>query len=875
MDCVTLILEIVSIGDSKDNNKNKVRIFDFENNSTPFSIVTINDDFDSHYQKYLDLIGGVALRSIQIAGEPRQIMKEFGQQLFHTFFPHEIHTFYDNRRRSSEDEKKYLRLIIDTEDHKLMDLPWELLYDTLKDRHLCLSEDSTLVRYIPTNFSAPQMPDGPLRILCMAANPDGDLDLDHEKQIFDEIEKNDRNIEVTWVNGQTLNNLKATIQGDNSWHIFHFIGHGMFDGKSSEGTIILSNDKGRKDHIGADTLASLLKDHKVQLIFLNSCDGAQRIDRSSSMAIELIKQGFPSILAMRHKITNDAAITFATTFYSQLAQEKLVDIAVTRARQSISKSSRSFIEWTTPVLYTRSKEPILFKLQHKNDTPPSNYKDPPTPGHRNRFVIPTIILVILVILATLIGIMKYIISPSTSCGPIITPGSSNNYIGIKTIDSEPIGISDGSTAFDIASDRKNVDDKCKATAAQATGDQAKASPLWQEAADKDPSDAEAQIYVENNKVTSSGHPYLTFVVGLTFQVGYLGGTRDILQGAFLLQHKHNKDHLNGLQIRLLIANSGSKDTNATIVANQIVEAHKVDKTIVAVLGWPLSSHSINARAVLASAKIPMVSPTASSDQLSDTAYFLRIIPPDSEQVKSAAQYIQKTLKKKMVAVFYDGGDSYSDTLKKFLSGNFTTVYQTYAIDQPENLPSLLHDLLRKHPNIDMIYFAGYANGVIQLLNALPKSGPFANLPIMGGDALAVISDYPDPKNLPGKRQLSFTSFAFYKQLDSKLEQPFLSDYMHTFDPNNDHPNTIGFSLPDGDTILGYDAMQILLIGGEKLFIKGHLSYDTVTLWSDLTSINTNGLSGPISFGLDHNPIKKPILVLCVNAVGSVQSNTCH
>jgi hypothetical protein len=67
------------------------------------------------------------------------------------------------------------------------------------------------------------------------------------------------------------------------------------------------------------------------------------------------------VVAMQFEISDDAAITFATEFYSSMVDGFPVDAAVTEARKSIREMSS--VEWGTPVLYMRSPDGALFDLQ--------------------------------------------------------------------------------------------------------------------------------------------------------------------------------------------------------------------------------------------------------------------------------------------------------------------------------------------------------------------------------------------------------------------------------------------------------------------------------------------------------------------------------
>src|SRR6266487_5074160 len=164
-----------------------------------------------------------------------------------------------------------------------------------------------------------------------------------------------------------------------------------------------------------------------------------------------------------------------------------------------------------------------------------------------------------------------------------------------------------------------------------------AKTLWQAAIKHETNDAEALIYLEDQRVLASGHPYITFVIGtqLTGNQNRVRTGRDNLQGAYVAQKEYNDGFKlpGGMQVRLLIASIGSQRENIVPVVQRLVQEARKDKTIVGVMGWPFSTSSGDAIGALAAAQIPMVSPTAYFDSLTGISpYFFRVIPSNSQQV---------------------------------------------------------------------------------------------------------------------------------------------------------------------------------------------------------------------------------------------------
>lgn len=478
--------------------------------------------------------------------------------------------------------------------------------------------------------------------------------------------------------------------------------------------------------------------------------------------------------------------------------------------------------------------------------------------------------------------------PVTGSTPVATtPGISTtppaNGIGaFKASDGEILGVSDGSVAFDTNRPSGLGPTKAQAAADYQKGDTTHAVSLWQQETQKDTSDAESLIYLEDQQVMSSGSSYITIIVGTMISGDNVGVGRDDLQGAYVAQKEYNDGvKLGGKLVRLLIANSGNVANNAALVARQIVNAVRSDSTIVGVMGWPFSSHTTQAVNILDAAHIPMVSQTASSDSLTNVSpYFFRVAPPNNVEGIVGAQYAEKTLRAKNVALFLDPHDPYSSTLgadfsKQFQKdGNNIVATETYTVGQTGNLPRLLQDALSHSP--DLIYFSGYASDVAVLLQNLPTTGPFATLQILGGDALYELGGYPSTAHA-GFDRLRFTSFAYPDEWDvlhlTAQKPAFFQEYPLYFDPNKQHAaGSYGYTRADDDVILSYDAMLAILNASANI-VGSNQQVTLTTLQQALSKINGaqsfQGVSGQIAFGPDGNPINKAILILYVAQGGFI------
>jgi outer membrane protein assembly factor BamD (BamD/ComL family) len=311
--------------------------------------------------------GGTPRRALS---PEQQAVQDFGRELFEALFTSEVRSCYDVSLRAAR-QWKGLRLKLRILPPELASLPWEYLWHPGQAEYVSLSTRTPIVRYleVPQRIG-PLAVRPPLRILAMIASPSDlhKLHPDREKQRIERALRDlaARNlVELTWLAGQSWRDLLRAMR-HGPWHIFHFIGHGDFDQNTGEGLIVLTNQEGKATRFSATRLSRILRDHDaLRLVLLNSCKGAKGsgVDIFSSTASILVRQGIPAVVAMQYEITDQAAIEFARTFYEAVGDGMPVDGAVAEARKAIDCAVSNSVEWGTPVLYMRSIDGVLFKME--------------------------------------------------------------------------------------------------------------------------------------------------------------------------------------------------------------------------------------------------------------------------------------------------------------------------------------------------------------------------------------------------------------------------------------------------------------------------------------------------------------------------------
>jgi len=310
-----------------------------------------------------------------VLSQEEQAVQDFGQSLFNAVFGDDVRSLYDTTRREARSQGRGVRLKLRVRSPQLAALPWEFLYDPRQNQYVCRSINTPIVRYL--ELLQPIQPltvKPPLRILGLIASPNDlpKLNIERERgRVEQAVEMLQARglVELHWLAGQTWRDLQRMMRSG-PWHIFHFIGHGMFDRNTQQGIVALADEYGDTHRLYASQLALLLADHDpMRLAILNACEGGRSGERDifSSTASILVSQGLPAVIAMQYQITDRAAIEFAQAFYESLTDRVPVDAAVVEARKAISVAVANSVEWGTPVLYMRSADGVLFNFKAETE----------------------------------------------------------------------------------------------------------------------------------------------------------------------------------------------------------------------------------------------------------------------------------------------------------------------------------------------------------------------------------------------------------------------------------------------------------------------------------------------------------------------------
>lgn len=310
------------------------------------------------------------VRSLYLETIDFQSIEKLGGDLYNCLFDGKVAESLRTSQAIARRERKGLRIRLRlSAAPTLINIPWELLFDTEKNNYVGLSVNSPIIRKLDLTTSPRIDPvQGTVKILIMIANPSDNhfpfLDAAEELKKINiatgELQNAGR-ITLTPVE-PSLAALQRQLRLD-SYHVFHYIGHGGFDPSLNDGLLILEDSEGKSHKVSGQYLGSILYDHhSIKLALLNSCSGGRTsvTDPFAGLAQSLLQKDIPAVIAMQFEITDQAAITFSQEFYNAVADGYPIDAAVSEARKMIYAQANQ-LEWATPVLYTSIDGGVLLE----------------------------------------------------------------------------------------------------------------------------------------------------------------------------------------------------------------------------------------------------------------------------------------------------------------------------------------------------------------------------------------------------------------------------------------------------------------------------------------------------------------------------------
>lgn len=309
----------------------------------------------------------------------RRELEILGQHLFEAIFNGGVRQIFEELLSESVKVKgQRLRVQLSFEDPNMAVLPWEYLYSAESDPPFFLSTrvDLVLARYLPLgqprdNTLVPL--EKTLRLLIAVSQPDDPhLGPVIAGPVIEEIYKlaEKHPIQIELLEKTTVHHLLEKLE-ETRPHVLHFIGHGQFDRREKQGKIaLLDYDETKAAWIPDSQFSEYFTNMEVipRLVFLHLCEGGE-VDLEGNfagLAPKLIQEGVQAVVAMQHRITNKAAISFSRAFYRELSKGSPVDQAVQRGRYWITLDDPKAYDnrvFGTPVLYMRSYDGFILPAE--------------------------------------------------------------------------------------------------------------------------------------------------------------------------------------------------------------------------------------------------------------------------------------------------------------------------------------------------------------------------------------------------------------------------------------------------------------------------------------------------------------------------------
>ncbi|WP_376794774.1 hypothetical protein [Thermogemmatispora sp.] len=471
-----------------------------------------------------------------------------------------------------------------------------------------------------------------------------------------------------------------------------------------------------------------------------------------------------------------------------------------------------------------------------------------------------------------------------------------------------IAVSDGRFVLDSYPGRKDVAQKLTAARALQSGDLDTASSALSAAIALDPTDAEALIYSQNLLIEQNGQPFVTIVVGLSFNGDdpqSLAATRSMLQAVYVAQYEINEFAWlpHNYQLRILIAGSPPDKASVTEVARDIVarvkQADNLDH-IIGVVGWPSSSQTQAVRDLIASAQVPLISQLAPDVNLVGNPYFFRISPPYNVQGDALAEFALQQLHANAILVMRSPADEASVALAnafvarvQMLDGRVVESARDTFTSQAtpvEGYSTAIADALAHQA--DVIFLAGTDVDAVRLAHeigilsrAQPENTALANLKVLTGPAVATSlllgqgesEDALLARTFPEDMQriyvLAYADRSEWSNVPA-LEQPTLfTDWAGIFQNQKESANNA--PPPDQNAIMTYDAVRVMARAAS--YVKGALNGANVRAMLDALGNGPlpafDGASGRISFDSLGNPGDKALVMLQVRQDQTTGSST--
>ena len=348
-----------------------------------------------------------------------------------------------------------------------------------------------------------------------------------------------------------------------------------------------------------------------------------------------------------------------------------------------------------------------------------------------------------------------------------------------------------------------------------------------------------------------------YVIGASFELtgNVANYGKSTLSGLKLAVDQVNKaGGVNGKQ--LVVVESDNKSEPAES-GNSVTKLITQDK-VVAVVGPATSGCVFAATPVVTSNKVPLIAPCATApaitvDNGQVKEFIFRACFIDPFQGRVMAEFADKTLGVKNVAILHDASSDYSKGLAEVFEKTLNekggkVVAKEAFLSKDIDFKAALTKIQAANP--EAIYLPGYYEEVAKIIKQTREIG--LNVPLIGCDGW----DSPKLVEIAGPEALNNTYFssAFSVQDQTESVQKFIADYKAMYQKD-----------PDIFCMQGYNAGLVL---ADALKRAGDGADGTKLAAAIAATKDLPVASGKLTYDKDHNPIISAIIIEMKDGVQS-------
>lgn len=348
-----------------------------------------------------------------------------------------------------------------------------------------------------------------------------------------------------------------------------------------------------------------------------------------------------------------------------------------------------------------------------------------------------------------------------------------------------------------------------------------------------------------------------YVIGASFELtgNVANYGKSTLSGLKLAVDQVNKaGGVNGKQ--LVVVESDNKSEPAES-GNSVTKLITQDK-VVAVVGPATSGCVFAATPVVTSNKVPLIAPCATApaitvDNGQVKEFIFRACFIDPFQGRVMAEFADKTLGVKNVAILHDASSDYSKGLAEVFEKTLNekggkVVAKEAFLSKDIDFKAALTKIKAANPKA--IYIPGYYEEVAKIIKQTREIG--LNVPLIGCDGW----DSPKLVEIAGPEALNNTYFssAFSVQDQTESVQKFIADYKAMYQKD-----------PDIFCMQGYNAGLVL---ADALKRAGDGADGTKLATAIAATKDLPVASGKLTYDKDHNPIISAIIIEMKDGVQS-------